>query len=143
MPQQRVVVRYEKASESERETTLPPRDHPPMSMGRAQQIKYSIRRSTARSSSAWSWRTRPSQSRRIALAAAHSRKSSATSVWALPSTSRRKYVVFARGRPPQLSPQLLQVGVDPPPRLAQSGTVDHDLFIAFDAGWRRNACQLL
>ena len=50
----------------------------------------------------------------------------------MPSTAVRKYVVLARGRPPQLSPQLLQVGVDLPPRLAQSGTVDHDLFIAFD-----------
>jgi hypothetical protein len=42
MPQQRVLVKYEKASESQHETRVPPKDTPAMSKGRAEQIKRGL-----------------------------------------------------------------------------------------------------
>jgi hypothetical protein len=42
MPQQRVLVVYEKASESRHETRLPPKEYPAMSKGQAQQIQRGL-----------------------------------------------------------------------------------------------------
>jgi hypothetical protein len=42
MPQQRVLVVYEKAFESRHETRLPPKTDPPLSTGRAKQVKRGL-----------------------------------------------------------------------------------------------------